>query len=369
MKNKIFISEPSLLGNEKKYVNDCLDSNWISSNGKYLSLFEKEFANYCGVKHAIATNNGTTALHLALVGLGLKPGDEVLVPTVTFIATANAVTYCGAKPVLVDVLPNNLNLDPSDIQDKINSNTVGIIAVHLYGYPARMNEINDIARQHNLWVLEDAAESHGAKYFGKKVGGLADAATFSFYGNKIITTGEGGMVTTNDDDLAKKLVLYRSQGMDPNKRYWFPVIGFNYRMTNIQAALGLAQLEQIDHILRRRTKISQKYFNLLQDIEEVELPTQEVSIDSVCWIFNIFLKNKSIDYRDKITAKMDQLGIETRPIFYPMHSLPPYRNSLNFPIADDWSRRGISLPTHCNLTDEDQERVVNALVISIAEIK
>jgi perosamine synthetase len=369
MQNRIFISEPSLLGNEHKYVNDCLDSNWISSNGLYISLFEKEFAKYCGVKHAIATNNGTTALHLALVGLGLKPGDEVLIPTVTFIATANAVTYCGAKPVPVDVLPNNLNLNPSEIQGKINSHTVGIIAVHLYGYPARMKEITDLAKKYNLWVLEDAAESHGAKYFGEKVGGLADAATFSFYGNKIITTGEGGMVTTNDDELAKKLVLYRGQGMDPNKKYWFPVIGFNYRMTNIQAALGLAQLEQINHILCRRTEISQRYFNLLQGIEEVELPTHEISIDSVCWIFNIFLKNKSIDYRDKIMVRMDQLGIETRPIFYPMHWLPPYRSSLNFPIADDWSSRGISLPTHCNLTEKDQERVVNSLAMSLAEIK
>lgn len=368
MNKKISISEPNLLGNEKKYVNDCLDSNWISSNGKYIALFEKEFANYCGVKHAVATNNGTTALHLALVGLGLKPGDEVLIPTVTFIATANAVTYCGAKPVLLDVLPNSLNLDPNEIEKNINSNTVGIIAVHLYGHPAKMREINDIAKKFNLWVLEDAAESHGATYFDKKVGGLANVATFSFYGNKIITTGEGGMVTTNDDELAKKLILYRGQGMDTNKRYWFPVIGYNYRMTNIQAAIGLAQLERIDFIQRRRFEISKKYFDLLHEIEEVELPSQELSINNVCWIFNIFLRDKSSVHRDKVMAAMDKLGIETRPVFYPMHILPPYRNSQKFPVSDGWTHRGISLPTHCNLTDDDQVRVVSALIKAMAEI-
>lgn len=368
MIKKIYISEPSLLGNEKKYVNDCLDSNWISSNGKYITLFEKEFANYCGVKHAIATNNGTTALHLALVCLGLKPGDEVLIPTVTFIATANSVTYCGAKPVLLDVLPNTLNLDPNEIEKNINSNTVGIIAVHLYGHPAKMKEINAVAKKFNLWVLEDAAESHGATYFDKKVGGLANAATFSFYGNKIITTGEGGMITTDDDDLAKKLILYRGQGMDTNKKYWFPVIGFNYRMTNIQAAIGLAQLERIEFIQRRRSEISKKYFDLLQEIEGVELPGHNPSINNVCWIFNIFLKNKSLEDRDKVMFAMDKLGIETRPVFYPMHILPPYNNSQKFPVSDDWAHRGISLPTHCNLTDDDQVRVVGALIQAMAEI-
>jgi perosamine synthetase len=366
--NRIFISEPSLLGNEKKYVDDCLDSNWISSNGKYITLFEKEFANYCGVRHAIATNNGTTALHLALVGLGLKSGDEVLIPTVTFIATANAVTYCGAKPVLLDVLPNSLNIDPNEIGKKINSNTVGIIAVHLYGHPAKMNEVNDMAKKFGLWVLEDAAESHGATYFDKKVGGLANAATFSFYGNKIITTGEGGVVTTNDDELAKKLRLYRGQGMDTNKRYWFPVIGYNYRMTNIQAAIGLGQLENIDFIQKRRYEISNKYFELLQEIEEVELPSKEFSTNTVCWIFNIFLRNKSLIYRDEVMLLMDRLGIETRPVFYPMHVLPPYRSSQKFPVSDSWTHRGISLPTHCNLTDDDQVRVVSALLKAMAEI-
>ena len=239
--NRIFVAQPKMAGNERMYVLDCLDTNWISSNGKYIAAFEEAFAKYCGAKHAIAANNGTTALHLALVALDLKPGDEVIIPTVTYIATANAVRYCGATPVLVDVCADTMNINPADIERKITPKTRGIIPVHLYGHPADMDAVNRIATKHGLWVVEDAAEAHGAEVNGKKVGTLGTCATFSFFGNKIITTGEGGMVTTDDDELAAKLRLYRGQGMDPNRRYWFPVVGFNYRMTNIQAAIGLAQ--------------------------------------------------------------------------------------------------------------------------------
>src|SRR5205823_1498591 len=200
---------------------------------------ERLFADFCGVPHAISCNNGTTALHLALQGLGVKPGDEVIIPTLTYIATANAVRYCGAIPVLVDSEPRTMNIDASRIEERITPHTKGIIPVHLYGHPAEMQPITDIASRHGLFVLEDAAEAHGALYRGVKAGALGAAATFSFFGNKIITTGEGGMITTADEELNRAMRLIRGQGMDPHRRYWFPIIGNNFRMTNIQAALGL----------------------------------------------------------------------------------------------------------------------------------
>ena len=250
--NRIMVAEPTLGGNERKYVLDCLDTNWISSNGKYIGMLESAFAEFCGSKHAIACNNGTTSLHLALVAMGLEPGDEVIIPTVTYIATANCVRYCHATPVLVDVEPGTLNVDPAAIEKAITPKTKGIIPVHLYGYPADMDAINAIAQRHGLFVLEDAAEAHGATIGGRRVGSMGTAASFSFFGNKIVTTGEGGMLTTDDDDLAARMRLLRGQGMDPKRRYWFPVVGYNYRMTNIQAAIGLGQMERVSEKLAKR---------------------------------------------------------------------------------------------------------------------
>ncbi len=257
--NRISVAHPLLEGNEKKYVLDCLDTNWISSVGKYIAEFEKSFAAFCGVKHAISANNGTTALHLALVAMGLEPGDEVIIPTVTYIATANAVRYCGAAPVLADVCADTMNIDPSQVERLITPRTRGIIPVHLYGHPADMKALKSIAGRHGLWLLEDAAEAHGAEVDGQRVGGIGQCATFSFFGNKIVTTGEGGMVTTNDDALAVRLRQFRGQGVDPERRYWFPVVGYNYRMTNIQAAIGLAQMETIDKSLADRQSIATQY--------------------------------------------------------------------------------------------------------------
>ena len=360
------VAEPCLMGNEKKYVLDCMESGWISSHGKYIHAFEEAFAKFCGVKHAVTTNNGTTALHLALVALGLKPGEEVIIPTVTYIATANAVSYCGAKPVLVDSVMPSLNIDPDKIEQAITSQTRGIIPVHLYGHPADMRKINQIAAQYGLWVLEDAAEAHGSEILGKKVGSFGNCATFSFFGNKIITTGEGGMVTTNDDDLAKKLRLYRGQGVDPDRRYWFPVIGYNYRMTNIQAAIGLAQLENISDSLLARSTLADMYTSLLKGTEDlIRIPEQDIWAKHVYWMYNIFLKKEGVEYRNSVIRKMEEYLIETRPSFYPMHVLPPYRESQVFPIADIWSARGINLPTHQNLSHEDVVLVVDALKRSL----
>jgi perosamine synthetase len=367
--NKIFVSETTLSGNESDYVLDCISSNWISSIGKYIQLFEDAFAQYCGTKYAIATNNGTAALHLALLALDLKPGDEVIVPAITYIATANAVSYCGATPVFVDVMPNNLNIDPDQIRLKITRHTVGIIPVHLYGQPALMMEIQKIAEEHNLWIVEDAAEAHGAEINGKKVGSLGAAGVFSFYGNKIMTTGEGGMVTTNDDALIKKMRLFWGQGMDPQRRYWFPVIGYNYRMTNIQAALGLAQLEKIEEALSDRQRVAHHYFELLSPLKElVEVSEPSEDSNHVFWLFNIFIKNATREERDLVIREMDAQGIETRPIFFPLHLLPPYQNQESFPTAEEWYVRGISLPTHRNLSLSDQIRVVAALEHAVKKV-
>jgi perosamine synthetase len=360
--NRISVAQPKLEGNERKYVLDCLDTNWISSNGKYIGAFEEAFAAFCGVKHAIAANNGTTALHLALVALDLQPGDEVIIPTVTYIATANAVRYCGATPVLVDVCADTMNIDPGKIEEKITPRTRGIIPVHLYGHPADMDALSVIAKKHGLWLLEDAAEAHGAEVGGKRVGGLGICATFSFFGNKIVTTGEGGMVTTDDDELAAKLRLYRGQGVDPKRRYWFPVIGYNYRMTNIQAAIGLAQMETIDTSLKERQTLARMYDEALAPIKDLlVLPSEHANMHHVYWMYTVFLRSGGETQRDAVMRALDELGIETRPVFYPMHVLPPYLEDNAYPVADEWAQRGLNLPTHQFLTRADIERVAAGL--------
>lgn len=360
---RIVVAQPKLAGNEREYVLDCIDTNWISSIGKYISAFEETFAKFCNVKHAIATNNGTTALHLALVALNLQPGDEVIVPTVTYIATANVVRYCGATPVLVDVCADTMNIDPIAIEKKITAKTRGIIPVHLYGHPAEMDVINALAKKHNLWVVEDAAEAHGAEVNGRKVGSLGTCATFSFFGNKIVTTGEGGMVTTNDDELADKLRLFRGQGMDPKRRYWFPVIGYNYRMTNIAAAIGVAQMETIDQALASRALLAKWYDEAFAAYEDkIVIPKQLSWAKHVFWMYTIYLRDGDEFKREKVRQYMDEMGIETRPVFYPMHVLPPYAEDTAYPVADLWASRGINLPTHQDLTQTDVQRIVETLI-------
>lgn len=364
---RIVVAEPTLTGNERAYVLDCIESTWISSVGKYINLFEQAIARVSGARHAIVTNNGTTALHLALVALGVGPGDEVLVPTVTYIATANAVTYCGATPVLVDVCPGTLNIDPDDLERRLTPRTKGIIPVHLYGHPVDMDPITQFATKHDLFVLEDAAEALGAQYRGRPVGSLGRCATFSFFGNKIITTGEGGAVTTDDDELAGRLRILRGQGMDPARRYWFPVVGYNYRMTNIQAAIGLAQMEGFDTALADRLRLAAWYNEALSPLVNIlELPSTAPWALHAFWMYTVFLKRGGAAERDAAMRALDADGIETRPVFYPMHHLPPYRQQSSFPVADAWAQRGINLPTHRNLTREDVGRVVDRLNWALA---
>ncbi|MFW6126038.1 MAG: DegT/DnrJ/EryC1/StrS family aminotransferase [Chloroflexota bacterium] len=358
------VAAPVLNGNEKAYVLDCLDSSWISSSGRYVERFERAFADFCSAKHAASCCNGTVALHLALMALGVKQGDEVIVPTLTFVATANAVAYCGARPLFVDSEPDTWNMDPALIEQRITPRTKGIIVVHLYGHPVDLDAVLSVARRHGLFVIEDAAEAHGAKYKGRAIGSVGDVATFSFYGNKIITTGEGGMVVTNDGMLMTKVRRLKGQGMDPNRRYWFPTIGYNYRMTNVAAAIGLAQLERVEWHTERRREVAGWYHACLADTTSLVLPIEKEWARNVYWMFTVVLDDSVTKSRDQVAKDLLAEGIETRPVFYPVHSLPPYRRlsrGQSFPVADRIAARGINLPTWAGLTREDVEFISQAL--------
>lgn len=364
MSYDIPVANTAFIGNEKKYVDDCMESGWISSAGKYVELFENNFAEFCGVRHAIACCNGTVALHLALLALGVQTGDEVIVPTLTFVATPNSVTYCGAKPVFVDSESETWNLDPKQVEAKITPRTKGIIAVHLYGHPARMNELQDIAQRHNLFLLEDAAEAHGAICNEKVVGSIGNAAAFSFYANKIITTGEGGMVVTDDEKLAARARLLRGQGMDLNRRYWHPIIGYNYRMMNLPAAIGLAQLEKIQQQIELRKNIAELYRERLGEMPGIIFQPEQVWAKHVYWMFSIVLQTEFWQNRDAVIEILAEQGIETRPLFYPAHSMPPYIESVSgetFPVAENLSRNGLSLPTWAGLTESQIDFVCDNL--------
>jgi len=357
------VSKPSLIGREKEYVMDCLDSTWISSNGKYIELFEKEFAAYIGVKHAVACSNGTVALHLALLSFGIRTGDEVIVPTLTYVATANAVTYTGATPVLADCEFETWNIDTKKIEALITPRTKVIIPVPLYGHPCDMEPIMDIAQRYGLYVIEDAAEALGSKYKGRMCGGIAHISTFSFYGNKTITTGEGGMVVTNDDKLAEKIRLLKGQGMDPSRRYWFPVVGHNYRMTNIQAAIGIAQMENIEKFLAKRRKIAQWYNEYLKDIPGITLQVEKEYATHSYWMYSILVEESYGKSRDEVMAFMANNGVETRPFFYPMHVMPVYEDNrlTHLKSAESVAVKGINLPTFYSIQEDDVQYISNLL--------
>lgn len=357
------VSKPALVGREKEYVLDCLDSNWISSNGKYIELFEKRFAEYIGAKHALSCCNGTVALHLALLALGIGPGDEVIVPTLTYVATANTVKYTGATPVFADSESDTWNIDPEKIDELVTDRTKAIIPVPLYGHPCDMDAIIGIANKHNLYVVEDAAEALGSEYKGRKCGSIGDISTFSFYGNKTITTGEGGMVVTNDDAVAKKVRLLKGQGMDPDKRYWFPVLGYNYRMTNIEAAIGLAQLENVDSFVSKRMEIARWYHENLKDIPGITLPVEKDYAVHSFWMYSILIEEKYGMGRDAVINFLATNGVETRPFFYPMHVMPIYedKQSTHLKTATSIAATGINLPMYYDLKFDDVKFIARCL--------
>lgn len=358
------VAAPILNGNEKKYVMDCLDTTWISSNGSYITRFEKEFADFCNTKHALSCSNGTAALHLALLAHGVQEGDEIIIPSLTFVATANAVTYCGGKPIFIDCEPDTWNINPSLIEDKITSQTKGIIAVHLYGHPSDMDSILEVAEKHGLFVIEDAAEALGAKYKGKMIGSIGHSAIFSLFGNKIITTGEGGMVTTNDDSIAKKVRLLKGQGVSGQNRYWHTVVGYNYRMTNIQAAIGCAQLENIEWHIDQRLRIANLYTQFLCDESRIILPVNKDWAKNVYWMFSVVLSGFDEAQRNEVMAQLKEYNIETRPFFYPMHVLPPYQHLQpreELPVANRIGSSGINLPSYGELKEREILYISSAL--------
>ena len=360
------ISAAKLVGNERQYVLDCIDSSWISSTGDYVNRFERAFAEFCGTEHAVTCSNGTTALHLALLALGVGPEHEVIVPTLTYVATANAVVYCGAKPVFVDSEPETWNMDPAAIEALITPRTKGIIVVHLFGHSVDMDPIMDLARRHGLFVLEDAAEAHGAEYKGRRVGSIGEAATFSFFGNKIITTGEGGMITTNDRALAAEMRRLKNHGMDPNKKYWFPTVGFNYRLTNVASAIGLAQLETIDWHLEQRQQIASWYREMLAGVPGLTWQPEKEWAKHVWWLFTVLIDESIPLSRFEVLEGLKSRGVEGRQIVYPITQLPPYHDArLAFPVADRIVDRGVHLPTWSGLTREQVKRVCDSLVASL----
>lgn len=367
--DRIAVAVPHLSDREKAYVNQALDSTWISSRGPFIERFEAQVAEMAGTKHAIACNNGTTSLHLAMVGLGLEAGDEVIMPSLTYIATANCVHYCNATPVFVDNDPRTFNIDPARIEEAITPRTKGIVAVHLYGQSADMGPIMEIANRRGLWVIEDAAEAHGAKYRGRPVGGIGQCGSFSFFGNKIITTGEGGAVTTNDDELAARMRLLRSQGMSAERRYWHSMVGFNYRMTNLTAAIGVAQMERIDDALTRRAEIAAAYHHALSGLtDQIDLPFTADDCLHSFWMYTIKLKPGGNVSRDEVMARLDAEGIETRPVFYPVNDMPPYYNpGVYAPNARFCAAQGINLPTHELLSSDDIRRVAETLKRALSD--
>lgn len=365
--SQIPISEPDLSGNEEKYVAEAVRSTWISSTGPFVDRFEREFAEACETRTAIGTSNGTTALHLALLALGVGPGDEVLVPSLTYIATANAVRYVGAEPVFVDVEPGTWCLDPGDLAGRITPRTRGIIAVHLYGHPADMDAINRVAKHHGLWVIEDAAEAHFARYKGRVVGGLSQMGTFSFYGNKILTCGEGGALTLNDPDLEARIRLLRNQGADPKNRYFFPVTGYNFRLTNVACALLCAQMERRDALIGRRLQIFQAYETLLRDVPGIGFQPVADWATPAPWLFSMTVDEREFGRsRDVLMAELAKEGFETRPFFMALHRLPPFQSSSrarkeHLPVTDRLSASGMNLPSFPGLRDAEIGRLCEVI--------
>ena len=358
------VARPELGGNEEAYVLEALRSSWISSTGTFVERFEREFAQLTGAAAAISVSNGTAALHLALATLGVKAGDEVIVPALTFVATANAVRYLGGEPVFADVDPATWCLDVAAVEARITPRTRGIIAVHLYGHPADMDALGALARRHGLWVLEDAAQAHGARYKGRPAGSLATAAVFSFYGSKIITCGEGGAVTLDDPALEARARLLRGQGMDPERRYFFPVVGYNFRLTNLACAILCAQLERFAAMTLRRRQVYARYREGLAGLAGIGFQPVAPWAEVAPWSFCITVDKAAFGRgRDELAAHLEARGIETRPFFIPLHELPPYRRdgAPRLPVTERVASTGLNLPTYAGLSDGDVDRVVAAI--------
>jgi len=361
---KIPVCEPEISEVDVEYVSECVRSTWISGISPIVKRFEHRFANFCDSKYGIAVNSGTSALHTALATIRVGKGDEVIIPTFTMIATPNSVAYTGAIPVLVDSELDTWNIDVSKIEEKITTRTKAIIPVHTYGHPVDMDPLMKLARKHNLYVIEDAAEAHGAVYKDRRIGSIGDLACFSFYANKIITTGEGGMITTNDEQLAERAAWLRAHAFGRGEKHFYhEELGFGYRISGLQAALGLAQMERIDTFVMNRIKRAETYNNRLSHLGDcIVLPPKASWAKNVYWMYSILLKDDFPISREELMNELEKRGIETRTFFYPVHVQPIYKDEDTYPVADELSRRGINLPSGNALTMDDINFVCDAII-------
>ncbi len=373
MSDFIPVNEPLLAGNEKKYLLECIETGWISSEGPFIKEFEQKFAARVGRKHGIAVTNGTAALDAAVDALGLGKGDEVIMPTFTIISCITQIVRCGAIPVLVDSDPLTWNMDVTQIEAKITSRTKAIMVVHIYGLPVDMVPVLDIAQRYGLKIIEDAAEMHGQTYRGKPCGSFGDISTFSFYPNKHITTGEGGMIVTDNDELAETCRSLRNLCFQPQKRFVHERLGWNLRMTNMQAALGLAQLEQLDKFVDRKREMGERYTALLHGLPGVQLPLAHTDYaDNIYWIYGLILDDAIGFDAEEAMKRLASKGIGSRPFFYPMHKQPVLKrmglfDGEHYPVAERLALQGFYIPSGLALTGEQMERVVEQVIETLAK--
>ncbi|KEH98038.1 LegC family aminotransferase [Clostridium massiliodielmoense] len=356
---------PEIRGNEWKYVKECIDTNWVSSVGSYVNLFEEKFGEYLGTSSAVVTVNGTAAIELALLTVGIGRGDEVIVPSMTFISPVNTVRYVGATPVFCDVCRDTFVMDAEKIEELITPKTKAILPVHIYGHPVDMDKVIEIAKKHNLYVIEDATEALGSKYKGRNLGAIGDIGAFSFNGNKLITTGAGGMLVTNNEEYGKraKFLSTQTKVVLENKAFYHPEVGYNFRMPNLLAAFGVAQLENADDYLKVKKKNANYYNDLLKDVKGITLSIQKEWAENCYWLYSILVEDDYKLTRDELIKELDKNGIESRPFFMPVHNMPPYRDCIHgdMSITEDISSRGINLPSSVSLTEENIEFICSII--------
>jgi perosamine synthetase len=351
------VNEPLLDGREKEFLVQCIDTGWISSGGPFVKQFEEQFAARVGRKHGITVSNGSAALDVAVAAIGIKEGDEVIMPTFTIISPAASVVRAGGAPVLVDSDPATWNMNATQIEERITNRTKAILVVHIYGLPADINPILDLAEKYDLKIIEDAAEMHGQTYYGKPCGGLGDISTFSFYSNKHVATGEGGMVVTDDDKLAERCRSLRNLCFQPKNRFVHNELGWNFRMTNMQAALGLAQLERLDEFVSRKRRMGKRYTELLSDVSCFQLPLYSTEYaKNVYWVYGIVLKDNTPLDANEVMSRLAARKIGSRPFFWCMHEQPVFRKSgffpgESYPVAERLARRGFYIPSGIALTN------------------
>ncbi len=362
------VNEPLLNGNEKKYLEECIDTVWISSEGPFVKKFEKEFANVVNRKYGISVCNGSVALEVAIAALGIGPGDEVIMPTFTIISCASAIVRTGAMPVLIDADKDTWNMDVEQIEAKITKRTKAIMIVHIYGLPVDMNPLLQLAEKYNLFIIEDAAEVIGQTYYNKPCGSFGDISTFSFYPNKHVTTGEGGMVVTDNEELAKKCNSLRNLCFQPQQRFLHQELGWNFRLSNIQAAIGVAQLEQLDKNIIRKREIGMRYLNNLKNLSSIQLPQLKTDYaENIFWVFGIVLLDEKYPDATRVMDILKTKNVGTRPFFWPMHKQPVFHKmglfqSESHPVSENISRNGFYIPSGLAITDEQIDIVSDILL-------